>query len=166
MKAMFVVFKATFVILCIASLIGCDEATNEVMDNGGEASHGEGGGEGEESGTQYLKSDTYDEIRNGARLILNYDAGQEAFIGTVTNTTNATLTRVRVEVHLSNGVELGPTTPKDLAPAEVMDVRLDAAGQVFNTWGAHPEVGSGSGDSGEQGEGGGEHGGQGEGDGD
>ena len=50
-----------------------------------------------------------------------------------------------------------------------MDVRLDAAGQVFNTWGAHPEVGSGSGDSGEQGgqgEGGGEHGGQGEGDGD
>ena len=61
----------------------------------------------------------------------------------MTNTTKATLKRVRVEVHLSNGVELGPTTPMDLAPGQSIDVSLPATGQNFATWGAHPEVGSG-----------------------
>ena len=120
------------------------------------------GGEDEESGQQFAKGETYDNVRNGARLILNYNPNTSAFVGTVENTTNQTLSRVRVEVHLSNGTELGPTTPKDLAPGEKMDVTLDATGENFSTWGAHPEVGSGGGgESG--GEGSGEHGGQGEG---
>ena len=117
-------------------------------------------GEDEESGQQFAKNETYDDVRNGARLILNYDASTSAFVGTVENTTNQTLSQVRVEVHLSNGTELGPTTPRDLAPGEKMDVTLDATGENFNTWGAHPEVGSSGGG---QGEGSGEHGGQGEG---
>ena len=49
-------------------------------------------------------------VRNGARLILSYDAASNSFKGTVENTTSNVLTRVRVEVHLSNGAELGPTT--------------------------------------------------------
>ncbi len=122
------------------------------------------GSEDEESGQQFAKDETYDNVRNGARLILNYDASTSTFVGTVENTTNQTLSQVRVEVHLSNGTELGPTTPRDLAPGEKMDVTLDATGENFSTWGAHPEVGSGGGgESGEQGEGSGEHGGQGEG---
>ena len=122
------------------------------------------GGEDEESGQQFAKGETYDNVRNGARLILNYDPNTSAFVGTVENTTNQTLSQVRVEVHLSNGTELGPTTPKDLAPGEKMDVILDATGENFSTWGAHPEVGSGGGsESGGEGEGSGEHDGQGEG---
>ena len=70
----------------------------------------------EESGTELALDETYDKIRNGARLILAYDAQSNAFKGTVENTTNETLKRVRVEVHLSNGKELGPTPPTDLAP--------------------------------------------------
>ena len=71
-------------------------------------------------------------------------------MGTVASTTKKTLSKVRVEVHLSNGVELGPTTPKDLEPNEKMDVMLAASGQKFKTWGAHPEAGgSGSGGHGE-----------------
>lgn len=101
---------------------------------------GEGGGE--EAATQYMQTDTADFVRNGARLVLSYDAATEMFTGTVENTTNATLSQVRVEVHLSNGVELGPTTPQDLAPGETIPVTLDATGQVFTTWGAHPEVGA------------------------
>ena len=62
--------------------------------------------------------------------------------------------QVRVEVHLSNGVELGPTTPIDLAPGQQIPVELIAEGPPFDKWAAHPEVG-GSG-----GEGGGEHGGE------
>ena len=51
-------------------------------------------------------------VRAGARLVLRYDAATQTFVGTVENTTSVTLSQVRVEVHLSNGVELGP----DYAP--------------------------------------------------
>lgn len=121
-----------------------------------------GNDSGEESGTQYMLDDTYDEVRRGARLVLKYEPKKEAFMGNVSNTTEKTLRRVRVEVHLSNGVELGPTTPKDLEPKESMEVMLAASGEKFKTWGAHPEVGgAGSGEhSGSHGES--EHGSDGE----
>ena len=108
---------------------------------GGEGNEGSGS-EGEESGTQFSLNETYDVVRNGARLILRYDAGTNAFTGTVENTTTGSLSNVRIEVHLSNGVELGPTTPTDLAPGQVLDINLPApAGGGFNQWSAHPEVG-------------------------
>ena len=106
---------------------------------GGE--HGGKGDSGEESGTQLGLGDTYDAVRGGARLIIAYDRGRNAFVGTVRNVTNSYLARVRVEVHLSNGIELGPTTPVDLAPGQVVDVVLAASEQPFESWSAHPEVG-------------------------
>ncbi len=116
-----------------------------------------GGDNGEESGTQYMLDETYDEVRRGAQLVLKYEPEKEAFVGTVANTTKKTLSKVRVEIHLSNGVELGPTSPMDLEPNEKMDVMLAATGQKFKTWGAHPEVGgSGKGEHG-GGHGKGEH---------
>ena len=110
----------------------------------------ESGASGEESATQFTLTDTFDDVRAGARLILSYDAATNAFTGTVENTTAAPLKQVRVEVHLSNGTELGPTTPVDLAPGQVIPVNLPATSQPFATWGAHPEVGasSASGESG------------------
>lgn len=48
-------------------------------------------------------NERYDKVRNGARLILDYDAQSNAFKGTVENATNETLKQGRVEVHLSNG---------------------------------------------------------------
>ena len=101
-----------------------------------------GAGGGEENTTQYGVGDTFDQVRAGSRLIMNYDPAANAFIGTVENTTNTTLKNVRIEIHLSNGVELGPTTPIDLAPGEIVDVRLDATTQPFDTWVAHAEVGT------------------------
>lgn len=115
----------------------------EGSESGGEHN---GGGEsdsesGEESGTQLGLGDTYDAVRGGARLIIAYDRGRNAFVGTVRNVTNGALAWVRVEVHLSNGIELGPTTPVDLAPGQVVDVVLEASEQPFESWSAHPEVG-------------------------
>lgn len=81
-------------------------------------------------------------MRNGARLKLAYDATANVFVGTVGNTTNQTLSKVHIEVHLSNGIELGPTTPTDLAPRQEINVELSAAEQDFNKWSAHLEVGS------------------------
>jgi len=109
-------------------------------DEDGEGGHGE---EGEESGTTLTLDETYDDVRNGARLVLAYDAEGNSFQGTVENTTEETLERVRVEVHLSNGIELGPTTPADLEPGEKRDVSLTAESTDFNRWSAHPEVGAG-----------------------
>ena len=119
--------------------------SSESGEHGGKGSeadeHGGAEGEGEESGTQYGLDDTYDNVRAGARLIISYDADANAFTGTVENTTTGTLAQVRVEVHLSNGIELGPTTRVDLAPGEKVEVVLEASEQPFETWSAHPEVG-------------------------
>ena len=138
------------IILALISGIGCESSDHDEdgeHDAKGERaghlpSHEEGGGAGEESGQQFTKDLAYDHVRNGVRLKLIYDATTNAFVGTVENTTNQTVSRVRVEVHLSNGIELGPTTPTDLAPGQKINVELSAAGQDFNKWSAHPEVGS------------------------
>ena len=104
------------------------------------------GGEGEEAGAELALDEGYDKVRNGVRLVVNYNAESNSFNGTVENTTDDTLRRVRVEVHLSNGIELGPTTPTDLGPGQQRDVELMATSKDFDRWGAHPEVGSGEGE--------------------
>ncbi len=122
--------------------------------SGGAESGGESGNEGPEGGggseegsgtSQLAPNETFDETRGGARLIMNYDAAGNAFTGTVENTTNNTLTNVRIEVHLSNGVELGPTTPVDMAAGEVMAIDLPSTPEPFTGWTPHAEVGSGEG---------------------
>ena len=109
---------------------------------------------GEESSTELTLNETYDNVRNGARLILAYDAQSNSFKGTVENTTDETLQQVRVEVHLSNGTELGPTTSVDLQPGAKSDIELTATSMNFDGWIAHPEVGGGEHGSNEAG---GEH---------
>jgi hypothetical protein len=104
-------------------------------------SHPHEGEQGEESGVDLALDATYDQVQHGARLILAYDADTNSFKGIIENTTQETLTGVRVLVHLSSGVELGPTEPADLAPGEKKDLELEATG-TFNGWSAHPEVGS------------------------
>ena len=48
---------------------------------------------GEESSTELTLNETYDNVRNGARLILAYDEQSNSFKGTVANTTDETLTQ-------------------------------------------------------------------------
>ena len=107
---------------------------------GGE--HAEGGeGEGEETGPRIELDGTHDEVRKGSRLILNFDKESSTFLGTVENLTEKTLSGVRIEVHLSNGTELGPTEPVNIAPGKKADVKLSAEGETFEWWKAHAEVG-------------------------
>ena len=135
------------------------EGEHDAREGGGEGEHGggehgeegeHGGGEhgeegehdeeGEESGEYIASSETWDEARRGARLVLSFDAAREAFVGTVENVTREVLCAVRVEVHLSTGTELGPTARTDLAPGESMEVTLPTGGEPFDAWTAHPEV--------------------------
>lgn len=141
----------------IVSLSGCSESDTANPTTPGTSD--------EESANQLTLDETYDNTRNGARLIMKYYAAEKSFKGTVENTTDAVLQQVRVEIHLydsktgNSTAELGPTTPKDLAPGEIQDIVLPEEGPAFDRWTAHPEVGPISGGGG--GEGGGEHGGQG-----
>ncbi len=143
-------------VVAVLALTGCDGGGSESGEHGGGSESGEHGGgsesgehgggsesgeSDEESGTQIALSEIVYEVRAGARLVLSYDSDADAFVGTVENTTGATLSRVRVEVHLSNGTELGPTTPIDLAPGQIVDVTLPATSEPFTSWSAHPEVG-------------------------
>ncbi len=151
MNQMYSILTA-IVVLVIVAIIGCSKGDKPSMDDGEE-----------EAGTELALDATYDKVRNGARLILNYDAQSNSFKGTVENTTDETLKQVRVEVHLSNGKEIGPTTPTDLEPGEKKPVELTATSKDFNGWTAHPEVGEGEHSNGEHdGEGGEEHDGEGE----
>ena len=143
------------------------ESGGEHAGSGGESGPEgpEGAGGGSEEGTAantLAPNKTFDQVRAGARLIMNYDDASNSFKGTVENTTNSILTRVRIEVHLSNGTELGPTTPMDLAPGQVAAVNLPSTPASFTGWVAHAEVGggeSGGEHGGSGGEAGGEHGG-------
>ena len=125
----------------------------------GSGEHGFGGEEGRGASALAL-DETLDTVRRGARLVLNYDAPSNSFKGTVENTTNGVLDRVRIEVHLSNGTELGPTTSTDMAPGEVIAINLPATPASFTGWTAHAEVGAGGegSESGEEHRTGGEHG--------
>lgn len=108
----------------------------------GGAEHDAGGDEGEEGGVYINRADTWDTTRNGARLVLAFDAASASFKGRVENTTSATLCAVRVEVHLSGGVELGPTDRIDVPSGQSTEIVLATGGASVETWTAHPEVAS------------------------
>lgn len=162
----------TVAVILAVAISGCsnDKGTDDQQGSDtsittrGEHDRNRGGdAEGEESGTEYALDDIYHQTRNGARLILAYNPQSNSFEGMVQNTTERTLERVRVEVHLSNGIELGPTIPSDMKPGETKRVSLKASSKPFDGWSAHPEVGNeeeGHGQGGEHDshEGSGEHG--------
>lgn len=127
-----------------------------LADSGASSSeHSEEAGEAtkrepEESGTQYGLSDTAREARSGVESVIRFDSARRVFAGTVRNGTDATVRQVRVEVHLSSGVELGPAPSVDLRPRQSAPVELRAGSREFNKFSTHVEIGVG--------EHGGEHG--------
>ena len=98
-----------------------------------------------ESGTRWNPDETATDTRRGVNLVISYSSSGQRFSGTVTNTTGSTVTDVRVEVHLSNGTELGPTPRIDLKAQESRPITLDASGQNFDWYSVHVEIGSSSG---------------------
>ena len=146
-----------FVIL-LAGLLGCSPSSPEGGEEGshnetsehsgeqeegneheGEDEHGDGGDE-EESNLQIPIDGIHDGVRNGIRLTISFDPPTMSFMGIVENTTDSKICSVRVEVHLSNGTELGPTEPGDLEPGEQARVELYAGGEDFEMWSTHPET--------------------------
>ena len=130
---------------------------------GGEGSEGSEGSEGGSEGSEGSESGngslsfSIDEscsiLKSGIQLQLAYDKATQSFTGSALNVSSQIATRVRVEIHLSNSVELGPTTNVDLAPGNQTNIVLPAKGQTFATWTAHAEVGNAEGGEGGSSEG-------------
>ena len=70
-------------IMLAFGVVACNSTTGPT-DRGeaGESGHHEEG-EGEESGTQLALNEAYDQVRNGARLMLRYDAPSNSFVGSL-----------------------------------------------------------------------------------
>ena len=124
-------FRITLLAVCVA-VSGAFACSNSPTEEG-------------ESGTRYELTDTANVVRKGVKLIAWYDDSRSTFTGMLTNTTNETVQQVRVEIHLSNGNELGPTPRVDLAGGQSEAVELNASGQNFDWWSVHIEIGSDSG---------------------
>ena len=124
-------FRMTLLAVCVA-VISAFACSNSLTEEG-------------ESGTRYALTDTATVVRKGVKLIAWYDSSRGVFTGTVTNTTNETVRQIRVEIHLSNGTELGPTPRVDLSAGQSEAVELDAGGKSFDWWTVHIEIGSDSG---------------------
>ena len=131
-----------FALLCLG-LIGCSSGP----ESGVYSQSSEAGAlrytafcEGVEPSPDLTLFDTLYFHRAGAQLVLSYDFATRAFMGTVENTTEATLRRVRVEVHLSNGTKLSLTNPVDLDPGQAVAITLPARIQTFLLWTACPKV--------------------------
>ena len=145
-------FTIIFMSLLLVFVYACNKGSNDVEPSeanthehiekaGHEHEQGEHAEEGEETGPQISKDGIHDEVRKGVRLILSFDNESSSFMGTVENVTENSISKVRIEVHLSNGKELGPTPPIDLNPGKKVDVGLSAEGQSFECWKAHAEAG-------------------------
>ena len=119
---------------------------------GGERGHREDGERGHAEGNERSETKPGARIakgtkhalkyKNGAKLTLQYNPATQAFVGNVTNTTKKTMSDVRVEIHLSNGVELGPTKRTSVEAGKNISVELGAFGQNFSHWTTHPEAGN------------------------
>ena len=107
--------------------------------DGGEQEEADGE-EGEESGVYIARTASWSETRNDAWLQLSFNSASNSFVGRVSNTGNEPLCDVRVEVHLSTGIELGPTGRTGGPYGGSINVTLPSGGEEFTTWTAHPEM--------------------------
>ena len=105
-----------------------------------EADGDEHGEEGEESGVYIARTASWSETRNDAWLQLSFNSASNSFVGRVSNTGNEPLCDFRVEVHLSTGIELGPTERTGVPYGGSINVTLPSGGEEFTTWTAHPEM--------------------------
>ena len=162
-----VLVSALFIQLMFLNISCAQEHKHEKEEKGERGEHarevGEKG-EGEEDGTQFGIKESYEGVRRGVHMTLIYNAEKDAFVGVVKNITKEVIPHVRVEVHLSNGVELGPTPRADLAPGKSRNIVLSVEGNKFKSWSTHAESGNeeghGSVGEGHEGREKGEHGGK------
>lgn len=90
----------------------------------------------DELGNQLKIDNTYEQEIDGLYVIISYHAPTSSFIGIIENTTNKIISTIKIEIYLSNAVELGPTRAENLQPGETKNISLLAYNQEFKEWSA------------------------------
>ena len=99
------------------------------------------GSKDNETGSVLNPNETYNMNLAGVNIYLDYDPEANLFNGYIENTTENIITRVGIRIHLSSGVELGPTPAVDLMPGERKELSLSAKNFEFESWSVYPEIG-------------------------
>ncbi len=86
-------------------------------------------------------NETYNDVRNGIRLILSYNHGSSSFVGTAENITEQILQSVSVRIILSSGSSLGPIFLTEVMSGDTRTINLSDEHQMFNWWIAHISIG-------------------------
>jgi len=97
---------------------------------------------GNEDSLELGLGDSYDVTKDGVRLHMEYDQAANFFVGSVSNTTADTIENVRVRILLSNGTELGTSTPIILKAKMTRPLKLQAPVNIFEKWSAYVSVGN------------------------
>ena len=87
------------------------------------------------------KDGQFEYARDGVVAFMQYIPEHNVFHGRVGNGSDESLLYVRVKVHLSNGIELGPSKPAHLVPDQSTSVWLETTDEEFDSWSAHIEIG-------------------------
>ncbi len=90
--------------------------------------------------SQLALHESYEQTLDGVRITLTYTGDDNTFNGLIENTTHDTPKEVRLEIYLSNDVQLGPTASVLLPPGESKGVRISAKNFSFSGWSLYPEV--------------------------
>lgn len=143
----------TTILLVLTALIvsiGFSACSSGSQDNGGVSEPGinevaggdQGGGAvgGELPAAGSVVQGSVEEMRDGARLSMAYDAAIDSFVGSVENTTGSMLCGVRVKIELSSGTELGHTAPTMLPSGEAFEFAVPARGTISEDWIAFTET--------------------------
>lgn len=87
-----------------------------------------------ESANQLKIDEVFEQEIDGLFLIVGYHAPSNSFVWLAENKSNRVISRIGVEIYLSNAVELGPTKPFDLQPGESRDFSMPAYNKYFKEW--------------------------------
>jgi hypothetical protein len=147
MKKTILILTTLFFVMGMAITSCSTDDEGGGMGEGAEGNHMENGNEQGESGTVWSINDTADEIVNGIRTIITFNAATNAFEGTLENLNTNVAQQTRLEVHIidanDNATEFGPTPGVDMQPGATRNISLPiSAGVTFVEFTMHTEVGA------------------------
>ncbi len=89
---------------------------------------------------QLLPTDVYDDTISGVHVMVKYMLDDKYFYGSLENVGDELVKGIKVGMHLSNGMDLGPTHGLDLVPGKAGSVVIDADIKEWEKWAVYVEL--------------------------
>lgn len=94
---------------------------------------------------QLLKTDVYDDTISGVHVMVKYMLDDKYFYGSLENVGDEHVVGLKLGMHLSNGMDLGPSHGADLEPGKAGSVVIDADIKEWEKWAVYVEIGDAEG---------------------